>query len=104
MKRLYRSQKDRKLAGILGGLGDYFEIDSNVLRLLAVLLFLISGFFPVLITYIIAWIIIPDENQTTTSTGTATTTAPRKQDDSADEGRQVKKRSSSRKTSTPKKS
>lgn len=102
MKRLYRSQKDRKLAGIFGGLGDYFEIDSNVLRLLAVLLFLISGFFPVLITYIIAWIIIPDENQTTTSTGTATTTAPRKQDDSADEGRQVKKRSSSRKTSTPK--
>ena len=102
MKRLYRSQKDRKLAGIFGGLGDYFEIDSNVLRLLAVLLFLISGFFPVLITYIIAWIIIPDENQTTTSTGTATTTAPRKQEDSADEGRQAKKRSSSRKTSTPK--
>jgi phage shock protein C len=103
MKRLYRSQKDRKLAGIFGGLGDYFDIDSNVLRLLAVLLFLISGFFPVLITYIIAWVILPDEDQITTTDSTATTTVPgKKQKDSGEGGGQAKKRSTSRKTS-PKK-
>ncbi len=60
MKRWYRSQTDRKIAGILGGLGELYEIDPNILRLLAVLLFLVSGFFPVLFTYIIAWIILPD--------------------------------------------
>jgi phage shock protein C len=60
MKRLYRSQTDRKIAGIMGGLGELYNIDPNLLRLLAVLLFLVSGFFPVLFTYIIAWIILPD--------------------------------------------
>jgi phage shock protein C len=67
MKKLYRSQTDRKIAGIFGGLGDYFNIDSNVLRLLAVLVFLVSGFFPVLITYVIAWLILPDEGAEVTS-------------------------------------
>ena len=60
MKRLYRSQTDRKIAGICGGLGELYEIDPNLLRLIVVLVFLVSGFFPVLVTYIIAWIIIPD--------------------------------------------
>lgn len=60
MKRLYRSQTDRKIAGILGGLGELYNIDPNLLRLLAVLLCLVSGFFPVLFTYIIAWIILPN--------------------------------------------
>ena len=60
MKRLYRSLSDRKIAGICGGLGELYEIDPNLLRLIVVLVFLVSGFFPVLVTYIIAWIIIPD--------------------------------------------
>jgi phage shock protein C len=60
MKKLYRSQSDRKIAGICGGLGELYEVDPNLLRLIAVLVFLVSGFFPVLVTYIIAWIIIPD--------------------------------------------
>ena len=60
MKILYRSQSDRKIAGICGGLGELYEIDPNLLRLIVVLVFLVSGFFPVLVTYVIAWIIIPD--------------------------------------------
>ena len=60
MKRLYRSKTDRTIAGIFGGIGELFNIDPNLLRLSAVLLFFISGFFPVLVTYIIAWIILPD--------------------------------------------
>ena len=97
MKRLYRSQKDRKLAGIFGGLGDYFEIDANLLRLIAVLLFLISGFFPVLITYVIAWIILPDEDQATTETGTTVTTVSGGQKKPGEGDGPAKKRSSSRK-------
>lgn len=60
MKKLYRSKTDRKIAGVMGGLGELLNIDANLLRLGAVLLFLLSGFFPVLITYVIAWIILPD--------------------------------------------
>ncbi len=60
MKRLYRSRTDRKIAGIFGGIGEVYEMDPNVLRLLGVLLLLVSGFFPVLFTYIVAWIILPD--------------------------------------------
>jgi phage shock protein C len=73
MKRLYRSKTDRKIAGVFGGIGEVYNIDANLLRLAAVLLFLLSGFFPVLVTYIVAWIILPDgkpgaiENVTTTS-------------------------------------
>ncbi|UCF65341.1 MAG: PspC domain-containing protein [bacterium] len=68
MKRLYRSRTDRKIAGIFGGLGELYEVDPNLLRLLAVLIFLISGFFPVLVTYIVAWVIIPEGLAETVST------------------------------------
>ncbi|MFZ0389754.1 MAG: PspC domain-containing protein [Calditrichia bacterium] len=62
MKHLYRSRKDRKIAGVLGGLGETYQMDSNLLRLLTVLLFFISGFFPIGITYIVAWVIVPEED------------------------------------------
>lgn len=59
MKRLYRSQRDQKLAGVIGGLGEYLDMDSNVLRLLTILVCLFTGIVPVLVTYLIAWAILP---------------------------------------------
>ncbi len=61
MKRLYRSTRDKKLAGICGGLGEYLEADSNVIRLIFILLFFITSFVPVGLTYIVAWIILPED-------------------------------------------
>lgn len=60
MKRLYRSESDRMLAGILGGLGDFFKIDSTIIRLLFVAgaLFTSGG---LIFLYIIAAFIIPNE-------------------------------------------
>ena len=56
MKRLYRSKENKKIAGICTGIGDYFDIDPIIIRLLfLVALFLGGG----LIVYIIAWIMIP---------------------------------------------
>ena len=56
MKRLYRSKENKKIAGICMGIGDYFDIDPIIIRLLfLVALFLGGG----LIVYILAWIIIP---------------------------------------------
>ncbi|NIU01845.1 MAG: PspC domain-containing protein [Nitrosopumilaceae archaeon] len=61
MKKLYRSKTDQKLAGVIGGIAEYANIDANVLRLLTVLVFFVTGLLPVLITYIVAWIIVPEE-------------------------------------------
>lgn len=60
MKRLYRSRKDRMLAGILGGLADYFQLDATLLRLG----FVIAMFFSagsLFFIYMIAIFIIPNE-------------------------------------------
>ncbi len=57
-KKLYRSRDDKIIAGIFGGLGEYTEIDSNLLRLIGLLVFLFTaGAF--LIIYLIAIFIVP---------------------------------------------
>ena len=57
-KRLYRSKKDKMLAGVCGGLAEYFDVDPSLLRLATVLLCLYAG--TGLLVYIIAAIIIPE--------------------------------------------
>ena len=57
-KKLYRSRTDRKIVGICGGLGEYFEVDSNLIRLLWVL-FVFAGGAGIL-AYIVAYFIIPE--------------------------------------------
>ena len=59
MKRLYRSQTDKKVAGIFGGIAEVYNIDPSLLRLLAVFLGVATGFLPLLITYLVGWIILP---------------------------------------------
>jgi len=59
MKRIYRSQEDKKIAGILGGLGELFDIDPTLLRLLFVFIGLATGVIPLAFAYLIGWIIIP---------------------------------------------
>jgi len=56
-KKLYRSRKDYIIAGVCGGIAEYFEIDSTLVRLLAILVVLIGG--AGVVAYIIAWIVIP---------------------------------------------
>ncbi|GAB3057067.1 PspC domain-containing protein [Virgibacillus ainsalahensis] len=60
MKKLYRSESDRKLAGVLGGLGAYFNVDSTILRLAFIVLLFLSVFTFALI-YLAAVFIIPNE-------------------------------------------
>jgi phage shock protein C len=61
MKRLYRSTTDKKLGGVCGGLGEYMNADTNLIRLVFVLLLLVTGFVPFGLTYIVAWIILPED-------------------------------------------
>jgi len=58
-RKLYRSKKDRKLAGVCGGLGTFFKIDANILRILFVVATLFS-FGAVPIVYVICIFIIPE--------------------------------------------
>jgi phage shock protein C len=58
IKRLYRSKKERMIAGVCGGLGEYLNVDPTIIRLVWVLLaFSGAG----IIAYIIAWIIVPEK-------------------------------------------
>jgi len=56
-KKLYRSRKDYMIGGVCGGIAEYFDVDSTLVRLLAVLVVLLGG--AGVIAYIIAWIIVP---------------------------------------------
>jgi len=60
MKKLYKSEHDEVLTGIIGGIGEYFTIDPTVLRIGFVVLVLITGIFPGVIAYILAYFIIPE--------------------------------------------
>lgn len=56
MKRLYRSKKQKLLAGVCGGIGEYFDIDPVIVRIVFVLLVLATGIFPFVIAYgLVAW-------------------------------------------------
>ena len=56
-KRLYRSERERLLGGVCGGLAEYFGLDPTLVRLIFVLLALAGGFG--LIIYLVLWIITP---------------------------------------------
>ena len=59
-KKLYRSRIDRRIAGLCGGLGKYFKIDSNILRIIFVMITFMTAFISIIV-YIIASYIIPEE-------------------------------------------
>lgn len=61
VKKLYRSNGKKMIAGVCGGLADYFDIDVSLIRLIFVALALVTALIPMLIFYIIAWIILPVE-------------------------------------------
>ena len=51
------------VGGVCGGLSDYFDIDVTLVRLIFVALGLLTALFPLFIFYIVAWIIIPLEEE-----------------------------------------
>ncbi len=57
MKKLYLSATDKKLCGVCGGIAEYFEIDSTVVRLLLVLFVCLGG--SGILAYIIAALVMP---------------------------------------------
>lgn len=59
-KRIYRSETDRKIAGVCGGIGEYFNVDSTLIRLAFVFFVLAAG--TGILAYFIAAIVMPTES------------------------------------------
>ena len=60
MKRLIRSRKERMIAGVCGGLAEYFNMDPTLVRIIYVLVSILSIAFPGILVYIVLWLIIPE--------------------------------------------
>jgi phage shock protein C len=60
MEKLYRSVKDRKIAGICGGVSQLVNVDSTTVRLLFILIALITAIGPFVIVYLLGWWLIPE--------------------------------------------
>lgn len=58
-KLLYKSTKNKKLAGVCGGIAEYFDTDPTIIRLLWIILTVLTGVAPGIIAYIIAMMVMP---------------------------------------------
>jgi phage shock protein PspC (stress-responsive transcriptional regulator) len=61
-RKLHLSKKDSWIAGVCGGLGEKFGIDSDILRIITVVLFL-CPYFPAGLIYLILWFCMPSEDK-----------------------------------------
>jgi phage shock protein PspC (stress-responsive transcriptional regulator) len=60
VRQLHRSATNRMIAGVCGGMGDYLNIDPTIIRLMAVLLFFMTG-GGMIVAYLIMALIVPEE-------------------------------------------
>jgi phage shock protein C len=60
-KRLYKSKEDRVIFGVIGGLGEYFDVDPTILRLGYIILAVVTTLLPAVLGYIIAALIVPNK-------------------------------------------
>lgn len=61
MKKLYRSKKNKVIAGVSAGVAQYLGIDPVVVRLLMIFLFVMTGFVPLIVIYLCAIVLVPEE-------------------------------------------
>ncbi len=59
IKHLYKSNTDKVFTGVIGGLAEYFNVDSTIIRLIWILIVVFSGIFPGVIVYLLAALIVP---------------------------------------------
>jgi len=57
---LRRSRTNRQIAGVVGGLADYFGVDPTLLRVIYVVGSLVSAAFPGVLVYLLLWLLVPE--------------------------------------------
>ncbi|TDE12490.1 PspC domain-containing protein [Dyadobacter psychrotolerans] len=60
--RLFRNTDSKVIGGVASGFADYFQTDVTIIRVLLVLAFFIPKPFPIVLIYIIFWIVMPANN------------------------------------------
>lgn len=60
-KRLYRSVNEQMVSGVCAGLGEYFDLDPTLIRLVFVLAAFGSGFFGAALVYLVLAVIVPEK-------------------------------------------
>ncbi|GHU74804.1 hypothetical protein FACS1894188_04230 [Clostridia bacterium] len=58
-RKLYLSNTNKMIAGVCGGIAEYFKADATLVRIIMVLVMLLSTVFPVVIIYLVCWAIMP---------------------------------------------
>ena len=61
-KKLYRSKKERMIAGVCGGIGEYLNADPTIVRLIWAFATIITAGLGI-IAYAVAWIIVPEKGK-----------------------------------------
>ncbi len=62
-RRLARSSRHKMIAGVCGGLAEYFELDPTVVRVAYVVISIVSAAFPGILAYIILMFVMPPPHQ-----------------------------------------
>ncbi len=62
-KRLTRSRKHKMIAGVCGGLAEYFELDPTVVRIAYVLISIVSAAFPGILAYVVLMFVMPPQDE-----------------------------------------
>jgi phage shock protein C len=60
-KQLYRSETNKVISGVVGGIGEYLEIDPTILRVAWIAITVFTGIAPGIIIYILAILVIPPQ-------------------------------------------
>lgn len=58
-KRIYKSSTNKVISGVIGGIGEYMEVDPTILRLMYILIAILTAVFPAVVGYFIASMIVP---------------------------------------------
>lgn len=64
-KKLFRDTQNKVLGGVASGIAEYLEIDVTIVRVLMVLAFFIPKPFPIVLIYIVLWIVMPAKHSIT---------------------------------------
>lgn len=60
-KKLYRSEHNRQVAGVAGGLAEYFDVDVTLVRIAFAVTALLGG--PGFMIYVVLWVVMPEESE-----------------------------------------
>lgn len=62
-KKLERNEEKAVISGVLSGMADYFGQDPVLFRILAIAFLILTGFFPGILLYLAAWVVMPKSDR-----------------------------------------